>query len=148
MLAGTFELVPANSDKLPALWALIHAPGGRGGGGVVLAPVCAQPGHLHVVSTGYLRDQRVDTSLLTKDEVQWLSVVAKALEMCTDTTSPIKTPTMVPLPAQKDALGDGSHLLAAMIENASNTLHGVWRPTSSAPLWVCKQHFDESGVVS
>ena len=64
VLRETFGQPAQKSDQLPALWAIV-----RVSGSAVLVPVCAKPGHLHIVSEGYLGGQTVDTTTLTKAEV-------------------------------------------------------------------------------
>ena len=134
VLRETFGQPAQKSDKLPALWAIVSGSAGNN----VLAPVCAQPGHLHIVSEGYLDGPAVDTTTLTKAEVQWLSVVASVLAMCGggDTKKPVNLPKAEEAP-------EGPHLLADVIDNMGNALLSRWRPTSTAPLWVCKAHFGE-----
>lgn len=128
MLRNNLGLQRATSDQLPALWALQE-----GADGAVLVPVCAAPGHLHIVSEGddyrrYLDGKAVATNELTKVEVQWLSAVANALAMCGDKTETVKDAKEAP------------HMLANVLATMSTSLHAVWHPASTAPLWVCDVH--------
>ena len=121
-----FALQPVASDELPALWVLVPATGR----GSVLAPVCASPGHLHVVTQGCLSGDVVTTSNLTTVEVQRLTTMA--VVMCGDKTT-LATPTA-------EAATGTTATLADMLGKVRHQLVKTWRPSSTALLWVCKEH--------
>lgn len=74
----------------------------------------------------------VATSKLTTVEVQWLSTMAKAVVMCGDEAT-LATPTA-------EAATGTTASLAGMLGKVRHQLVKKWRPSSTAPLWVCKEH--------
>lgn len=132
MLHKTFGVPGASSKELPALWTAVNA----GTGELLLRPVCAAAGALHVVGAeARLHDGKLDVSQLTKAEARWLDTVAAAVHMCTHSVAVAN-------------VGKGGRRkphrlagrLAGIFEALGKPLVPLWQPTSVAPLWVCPKH--------
>lgn len=116
----------------------------------MLLPVCASPGHLHVVHsddthTDALIASKVDIAKLTRDELDWLRLVALGLELCGESGGDVAVADL-PLPAAATQPASASTIpdrIGAIHEALGRPLQGVWRPTSTAPLWVCSLHARE-----
>lgn len=95
--------------------------------------VCEHPGALHVVNAAAAPTINVAASTVTEEEVEWLKLVRDAIELCGKEVAPVDWGT------ERDAtlsiVDELSH-----VRPSHEHLQPVWRPTSSAPLWVCKEH--------
>lgn len=140
MLRGKWELVPERSDAFPALWTVLQADSSDDD--VQLYPVCAHPGHLHVVdddSDGVT----ILLSSLTQDEAKWLQSVAEGVKMCTPAAGvdvEFATKFATKFTAKRSELAEK---LGKYHEQLGRPLCSAWRPTSTAPLWVCKEHYNK-----
>lgn len=138
LLRGKWELAPEWSDKFPALWTVLQADSSNVK--VQLYPICARPGHLHVVgadSDGVI----ILLSSLTQDEAKWLQSVAEGVKMCTPDANvdvDFATKFATKFTAKRAELAEK---LGMYHKHLGRPLCSAWRATSTAPLWVCKKHY-------
>lgn len=135
---------------MPALWTVaegapVHA--GTAWGDVSLVPVCAHPGKLHPV--GVAEAARVSGSssstqaaaparAVTPDEAHLLQLVHAGVQLCSGEA--INTAGLGSGGAGVEGL---AQQLVSRFSDLGPVLHPVWRPTSSAPLWVCEEHVSQ-----
>lgn len=100
-------------------------------GSVQLKMVCQHPGALHVVDTAGAAYVSMHVSTVTQAEVQWLELVGEALKLCDEEVAPVDWGT---------ERGTTRSRGGAFARLPDKQMQPVWRPTSSAPLWVCPEH--------
>ena len=76
---------------------------------------------------------KLEVKHLTEDEVEWLKLVHDAIELCGKEVAPGQWGT-------EHATTSTIASDLRRIQPPHEHLQPVWRPTSSAPLWVCKKH--------
>lgn len=116
-----------NRGKAPFMFSAIPTSAGH----VVMAVVCVHPGAVHVVdAAGRVPFVFKQVPLATEEEVEMLELVGQTIELCGGEVALIEwgtergtTPTM-----------------ARHLPWHTGQMQPVWRPTSTAPLWVCPEH--------
>ena len=116
-----------NFDTSPFMFSA--APGSSGQ--VRLQLVCEHPGELHVVHVADQAAINIATSKVTKEEVEWLTLVGEAIKLCGGEVAPVDWGT------ERGATPSSA---SDLVRHPQEHLKSVWRPTSSAPLWVCKDN--------
>lgn len=107
---------------------------------MVVRPVCAHPGGMHIVGgkqepVGGKAEAKLKYSSLSHWEQAMLQLVSKAVELCHGSA---------PLPADKPAATPGNRSLITTcetIQQSTPLLQPVQRAMPAAPpLWVCAEH--------